>query len=154
MAGIFEKMFGKGIIPGGITSKIKEIREKNISRREAVGRVKKLKELKEKKMTPTELDRDAKRISKELGVSYEDALEYIKDERKNAARKESLRKAAGFLGDVGQRARADTQRRYHQPTPQKKQPKADRPEEFSGAFPTRSATFPMPAFKVRRMKFP
>jgi hypothetical protein len=106
MPSIFEKMFGKSV---------KEIREKNIARQESISRVRKLKEAKEKGTHPADVDKEAKKLSEELEVSYEDAAEYVKDEKKSAARKESFQKVVGLLGQIGQRAKEDTARRYHQP---------------------------------------
>lgn len=124
-------MFGKSV---------KEIREGNIERRERIARVKQKK--KEKAAGQAPIDAEAKKVQEELGVSYEDALEYVKDERKSAKRKETFRGAVNFMSQVGQLAREDTARRYGAP-------KAERKETHQ----ERQIT-PLTGFPVRRVKFP
>lgn len=96
--------------------KVKEIREANIERRERISRVKRAAKEKETGMSKKELDAEAVSVSKELGVSYEDAFEYVKSERKSAARKKTLQKVAGTLSDVGAKAREQTKRTMHTTT--------------------------------------
>lgn len=128
MADLLTKMFGKakkeekkeerrepGVF-GKLVGKVKEIRESNIERRERIARVRRAAKEKEHGMTKKELDAEAVRVSKELGVSYEDAFEYVKSERKSAARKKTLQKVAGTLSEVGARAREQTKRTMHKTT--------------------------------------
>lgn len=93
--------------------KIKSIRERNIARRESIARVKEAKKLKDSSTHPDQLDAEALKIQNEYNVSYQDALEYVKSERKTAARKESLQRMAGTLREVGQQAREQSARRMN-----------------------------------------
>ncbi len=95
-----------------ITGKIKEIREGNINRRESIARVKAAIKAQKSGSSVESMDNEAVIFSKKYNVSYNDAIEYLKSEKKAAQRKESLKGIASLMSEVGQNAKKDTARRY------------------------------------------
>lgn len=91
-----------------VLNKITSIRNANIERRESINRVKQALKQHETHAAPAELDDDAKRLSKELKVSYTDALNYVTSERNHQSRGASIRKFGNSLAEIGVNARADT----------------------------------------------
>ena len=96
--GIFDALLGK----------VKETRTKNIERRERVARVKQAMKAKGTKETDVKTNRRAKAIQKKYNVSYEDALEFSKQEQKDKARKAFLERTSKSLTGIGSRAKTMT----------------------------------------------
>lgn len=94
-----------------IANKVTEIRNANIERREAINRVKDAMRNKGADGKSVTVDDEAKKLSDELGVSYSDALEYVKSERKSKARREGLMKLGNSLHEIGEAAKEDNRRR-------------------------------------------
>ena len=80
---------------GDSWKKIQDFRNANIERREHVAKAKRIIKGSEKGLLPEQLDTEAKALHekyKHLGMTYADALEYVKSERNAKARKEALGK--------------------------------------------------------------
>lgn len=115
--GLLEKMFGKDGVGKQIRAvggKIKAFRQANLDRREKVANVKRKIQQAERGTAPAQINKEAIDIATKHGVPYADALEYIKSEKKSASRKESLRKIAGILHNIGEAAKQSNEARAKQ----------------------------------------
>ncbi len=91
-------------ILSSIFGTVKKFRQSKIEQRERIGRVKKAMTDKEKGTRTTQTNKKAEKLAKEIGVSYLDALEYVKSEEKSAQRKEGLKQWGSRLSRVGAQA--------------------------------------------------